>query len=263
MEVNAFVHKFSHPEERKKYLEMLKIGSAFDMRPRALFHYYGPDLIAYKKRFLSNPQVNYFLRLFSAYLTTHLEDDCPESWEECGPEFWEELITVYYPYYMKITIEQNQTEIFFTQLLKFAHWLDKRTGCSCYEIVKKCTEENWSELTSVESLLNDLLLYTFPNLYEEGWNTRAALEEITEQLRMCSSTVESLFEVRQVTETMIVLYDIAGDRTYQINNISKHMSPGILIFGEIGRKARELYWILFFTQTVYPPKAKQYIVVGG
>lgn len=147
---------FKSPKERQDFLMNLAIAAQFNLRNRGLVEYYGKDLISYKKDNPSDATRNEFLRLLSRFMTHHLEDNCPPSWRECTPSFWEQFIFTCIPHYIKITSHENQIETFLNELKKFISWLDKRARTSFYQVVSRMAEEAEPELKSCESLLNHL-----------------------------------------------------------------------------------------------------------
>ncbi|MFD1037797.1 hypothetical protein ACFQ3N_05155 [Virgibacillus byunsanensis] len=260
VEVKMWVHKFSHPDEHKEYIEKLKISSEFDMRYRGLVLFYGDDLITYKLKHRTSKRVNEFLRIFSKYLTDHLEDNCPSSWKECQPSFWEEFIFACYPHYMQISIKQRESDIFLAQLKKFVYWLDQRSGCSWYEVVEKYAEEALSELRASEQVLNNLLLYSFPHLNTKSWNPTQDMTRIENNLKTCNETINSIFEVKHLADNIVTVCDIDSTQTYQIVNFPvKKLLPGYLLDGSMGKMHDDIYWTWHFTEGIYPQKAKKYI----
>lgn len=258
--VKAFMHQLSGPDERKEYLDMLLLGSKFDMRARAIFFFYGPDLIAYKRKHPTSPKVNEFLRIFSAYLTTQLEDDCPPSWAECGPSFWEELFTTALPHSIRVSVNKKEISHFLVQLKRFVLWLDKRSGCSWYQVVEKYVEEYKHELQVCEDLINELHLAAFPKLHQNGWDPVKDMERISSELKACSATLAGLFEVRETTDLITTIHDLNSSTTYQVVHFpAKKQIPGILIDGVIGKTEEDFYWTWYFTEGVFPNGAKKYI----
>lgn len=259
-EVKAWVHEISSPEEREEYIERFKLGKEFDMRHRALVHFYGADLIAYKRKHRSSKQVNEFLRTFSRYLTHHLEDDCPPSWKAYQLHFWEELIFAYFPNQMKLSTKQNESMIFLTQLKKFVYWLDQHTGCTWFDIVEKLADEALLELKTCECLLNGLILHLYPEIHQKNWNMRADMERIDHNFNACSKTVDSIFEIKQIAGDIITVKDIDTKLTYQITDFPvKGLTIGILLDGIIGKTDDDFYWSWHLTLGLYPQKGKKYI----
>lgn len=259
-EVKAFIHQFSHPDEHKEFMEMMKLGSTFDMRPRAMMHFYGSDLIAYKRKHRSNPQVNEFLRIFSTYLTTYLEDECPESWEECSLAFWEELIIGCFPKYMKIHTKQRETKIFLMQLKRFVHWLDERTGGTWFSVVEKFVEDYRPEIEKSERMFNELYLHVYPKLNDKDWNPGKDVDQILKNLDGCSSTRNSVFELTNISDTIVSFYDLDRRETYQLIDFpAEKDSLNFLVQGVIGKRADDFFWRLYLIDSIYPNKLKRYI----
>lgn len=124
------------PQERQEIVRNLATSSEFEMRYRGVFEYFGKDFITYKRLAPTDSDRNEFLRIIAKYMTECLEDNCPTSWKQCQQAFWEELIFTYYPHVLHITPDQNETEKFIAQLLKFLHWLDKKAELLGIQLVK-------------------------------------------------------------------------------------------------------------------------------
>ncbi|MCT2535464.1 hypothetical protein NC661_18265 [Aquibacillus koreensis] len=264
VQIKTFMHEFTYEGEREEYLDMLRLGSKFNMRYRALVCFYGRDLIAYKRKHLTSPQVNEFLRIFSAYLTTNLEDDCPDSWSACTPEFWEEFIIEYIPRHITITKKQMEMKNLLIQLKRFICWLDQQGSCSWFAFVEKYVENVIGEMMTCERALNDLFAYTYPNYNQADWSPIEDLNNIMANLEQCDTTVNSIFEVRKMSESIVSLYDIDTTRTYELIHFPlKKITPGILLDCVIGKKYDDIFWTLYFTDTVYPNKAQKYICFVG
>jgi len=260
LEVKTWMHEFKNQKEREEIIERLQLGLKFDMRYRALFQFYGKDLVDYKRKHLSSTQVNEFLKVFSNYLTTHLEDNCPPSWKDCQPSFWEEFIYAIIPHHMILSTKQNQSEIFLTQLKKFVRWLDQRSGCSWSKVVQKYAEESFTELNNCEKLLNALYLHTYPNLHHKKFDPVADSSKLDEQLQKYSDAHNSIFEVKKIFDEIITVIDINSKQTYQILNFPvKKLAPGILLDGVVAKNNDDFYWTWDFTMGVYPQKARKYI----
>ncbi|WP_138419311.1 hypothetical protein [Aquibacillus sediminis] len=258
MEEQAFMYAFSHPDERNKYLEMLQLGSEFDMRPRSIFTFYGQDLITYKQQHHSCPYVNEFLRIFSIFLN-EWDDDRADSWHQCKFHFWEALIIACMPNYIKVATKQNESQNFLTQLKKFVSWLDERNGCSWFETIEKIATENLSELQRCESILNDLYVQNYPHLNANNLGVLEDFDKVFSELEACSINMHSIFEVSQVSDDIITLIDLDTWKPYQIiNTATNKPSPGLLIEGVFGKKEEDLFWTLYFPNSVYPNKAKSY-----
>ncbi|MUK87649.1 hypothetical protein GMD78_04445 [Ornithinibacillus sp. L9] len=259
LQVRAWVKTISDPNEHKEFMERLHVGSQFDMRYRGLVEYYGDDLIAYKRKNLSSKHVNDFLYIFSKYLTDHLEDDCPPSWKEFHPQLWEEFIYACFPMYLDISLKQNKSEIFQKQLKKFIYWLDKRSGCSWYSTVEKCIEDGLEELKTCEKIFNALFLHSYPNLHQKDLNPLEDIAKIEARLQGCDTTLNSIFEVTNITDGIVSVRDIDTNTALQIAAFPTTISTGILLEGTIGMNNYDFYWTWLATQAVYPNKAQNYI----
>ncbi|MCR2822250.1 hypothetical protein [Lederbergia panacisoli] len=259
-EVKMWVQDFTHPEEQKEFLKKLAISSQFSMRYRGLIHFYGDDLIAYKRKYPSSDKVNEFLRIFSAFLTDHLEDNCPSSWKECTPAFWEELIYTIFPHYMIVSTKQQETKTFLFQLKKFVRWLDRRSGCSWSKIVGKFADDAYSELKMCEQFLNKIYLISFPQVHRKDWCLAEDIDKIVEKLDACSDSVNSIFQVKSTLNNIITVEDLYTGHSYQVLDFPvKNLPIGILLDGDIGKLQRDFFWSWLDTQGVFPEIAKKYI----
>lgn len=264
VEVKAHVHTFSHPDEHKEFLERLTLGRQFDLRFRALIHYYGDDIIAYKRKYPTSQKVNEFLRIFSNYLTDYLEDDVPSSWQECQSTFWEELIYFFYPHFMKTSIKQRESISFLSQLKKFVYWLDQRTGCSWYKEVEKYAETAREDLQTCERLLNALYLQAHPQLHDKNWNPMEDILKMNEHVQSYSHVVEGIFEVKAVEQHIIIVEEIDSGQSFQIVDFPvEKLVPGILLDGIMGKMVDDFFWSWQMTLGVYPAKAKAYSKEGS
>jgi flavodoxin len=260
VEIKTWMHTFNHPDEQKEYIEKIKLGSQFDMRFRALFEFYGDELIAYKRKYNTSERVNEFLRILSKYFTEHLENKIPTSWKECYPPFWEELINAIFPHYMRFPIKQNQSKIFLTQLKKFVRWLDKRTGYKAYKTVEMLADESIHELVCCEQLLNELHLYFFPKANNNNWDPFEDLSIIEGRLKECCSTVDAIFQVKSIINGDVILCDIQTQQLYHLKTFPvQNLFSGILLHGIIGKRIEDTHWTWHFTEGVYPNRAKKYM----
>ncbi|MGY0693883.1 hypothetical protein ACW2QC_14030 [Virgibacillus sp. FSP13] len=259
--VKVQMHPFSSPKEREAILEKLRIGSQFFMRARGLSKFYGDDLIAYKRKKGSGKHANEFLRIFANYLTDNLEDNCPSSWKECQPSFWEELIFVHYPHHIKISIKQRESEIFLLQLKRFVRWLDHRAGTSWYELVEQYAQQASPELAMCERLLNHLYLRSYPNIHQSDWDFEKDITANESELNNCTQSIHSAFQVKEVFNEIITVTDIDSGRDYQIDEMPCNIIyPGMIVCGVIGKKGDDFYWTWYVTEGVYPARAKDYFL---
>jgi hypothetical protein len=244
---------FQSPRDRQVFLWNLAISSEFDMRHRGLLEFYGNDLIAYKQERPKDRARNEFLRILANYLTTILENQCPPSWKDCQPPFWEEFISNCIPHLMKITPEEKEVETIFIQLKKFALWLDKRMGTSFFKVIEVYSEEAEADLKSCERLLNQL-----PNLHLRDCDPKKELEKALKKGFSKNNSIHSCFEMTKLIENMVVLKDIQTNKDYHIHNLpSQSVIPGFFLTGEIRQDSNGKECIII--DSVYPPKAKTYM----
>ena len=140
------------------------------MRYRGLLEFYENDLITYK---LENPKSkarNQFLELLAKYFTVYLEEDCPTSWEDCQPPFWEEFLFTFYPFHLKVTPDEKEVEQFVLELKKFVRWINRNDKSSDYEYIDKYVKEALIDLKECEHLINRLYLHTFPRIHHADWD---------------------------------------------------------------------------------------------
>lgn len=251
---------FSNPNEHKKVLSKIKISSQFGMRYRGLFEFYGDDLITYKLEYPNSKPRNEFLSVFAKYLTEYLEDDCPSSWEECQPLFWEEFLFSFYPFHIKLTPKEKEVEKFLSELKKFIRWLDRRVGSSCYELIEKYIEESFTELKDCEYLINRLYLQTFPRIHHDDWDPQMDFINNCYQLEECKEKLLSIFEVKNLNGPIVVVTALDSNRSYYIKGLPYELiTPGIIISGTIGRKNGEWFWTWNQPESVFPERSKKYL----
>ncbi|WP_445506666.1 hypothetical protein [Niallia sp. 03190] len=257
-QTKIMLHPIENSQERQKFLKKIQISSHFNMRFRALFEFYGDDLIEYKQDHFSDDHRNEFLRIFSSYMTDYLEDKIPSSWKKCKTPFWEKLIFLYFPLSIKITPEKKEAEAFMSELQKFSQWLDHRANTGFCKVIGKYTEA-FNDLKACEQLLNHLFLSTFPNIHQKDWDYNRDLEKLEEEFSEFKDTNDSLFEVTRIFSDTIVLTDIHSKRIYNIQGLPLDLViPGMILHGVIGKKANNLFWKWHHTDGVYPQKAKRY-----
>lgn len=249
-------------KERQQIFLDLATSSEFDMRHRGIFEYYGKDLIAYKREKLSDQERNEFLRIFSKFMTDCLEDNCPSSWKNCQPTFWEELILTFYPHTMNISPDEKSTENFLGQLLRFVRWLDKRNGTSHYPIVENYALNAVSELKTCERLLNALFIIHYPHIFHDDWDFEADHERMMQKLDECVDKRSDLFEVTSIEDDSIVLTKFNSKKSYRVDGMpSELMIPGMLLMGMLGKHHRSQHWSWILTEGVYPPCGKRFITL--
>ncbi|WP_445509796.1 hypothetical protein ACUMHR_20800, partial [Rossellomorea marisflavi] len=144
------------PEDHQDMLDMFRVSREFKMKYRGLLCYYGKDFVAFKKENRVSAGRNLFLEVISSYMTIHLEDECPASWDECPLSFWEELIFTYLPSKTKILPEKNFTHLFLHELHDFLSWLDERDLTVLSPKVLPFIKESLPMLSRYESLFVDL-----------------------------------------------------------------------------------------------------------
>ncbi|MBV7507845.1 hypothetical protein KW850_21685 [Bacillus sp. sid0103] len=261
-QMRVFMHPFANPKERKEFLMNLAISSEFEMRHRGLFEYYGKDLIAYKQEKPSDTQRNEFLRILSKFMTTRLEDNCPPSWKDCQPSFWEELIFTFYPHNLDVSKDQKEVESFLFQLRKFVRWLDKRVGTSWYSVIKTYTDEASPDLNICEKLFNAFMLRDYPRMHHKDWDPFQDLEKTNQSFNLCTEKVSSVFEVTSMIEDNIIVTDFDTKRTFYLKDFSSNLfMPGLIINGLIGKKEKQLTWHLLLADAFCPQRGKKYITI--
>ncbi|SHG88884.1 hypothetical protein [Ornithinibacillus halophilus] len=260
IEIRSFVKIFSRPDEHKEVLEMIQIGAEFNMPNRAIMEFYGRDLIAYKRRYKSNEQVNHFLHILSHYMKEYYDKDCPKSWKECQPSFWEELLITYLPTIIKISVNQIETRQFLFQLKKFVRWLDKTTGSSWYEKVSADIEEYKMELIACEATLNDVFQSMYPKIHDSDWDPRKDIHTIINRMEECTDTFHSLFEVLEINGEVITVCDNELKLPFHILGFpTAHLQIGMMLCGMIGKESGDNYWTWYITDGIYPHKAGEFI----
>jgi len=259
-ETRVWMVPFSNDGERLEFLNNLQIGSEFDMRYRGLVEFYGKDFIAYKQEQYFDQDRNDFLRIFSSYMADFLEDDCPPSWKQCTPQFWEEFIVCYIPYFIKVTEDQKQVETFMKQLKSFVKWLDKRAHTWWYKYIINFCKRHRSDLKACEALINHLYLADFPKVFHDDWNYQHDLDLLLETYKDYDATVHSVFEIKKTDQDIALLYDLKTSRSYSIIGLpEKLIRPGILMHGIIGKKDEYIFWDWHHTDNISPLKSKDYI----
>ncbi|MCA1057313.1 hypothetical protein LCM10_20430 [Rossellomorea aquimaris] len=255
-----WLQEFSGPGEHTDFLENLKISQEFNMRHRGLMLFYGQDFIAYKKEQKANKKRNEFLQTLSHYMTDHLEDDCPSSWEECPASFWEELIFAYLPHYTKIIPEKNYTETFLLQLRTFVRWLDKRKGTSFTNLVEDYIIEGTPILKKCEALLNHLFLKDYPRFHQSDWDYEGDQKRWEQSLEKYSNTIDGMFRVTAFADECVILKDLHTHHTYMTKSLPVNkLSTTTIITGILGQKPHELVWDWLATINVFPEKGEKYI----
>lgn len=245
--------QFPSPRDQQVFLRNLAISSEFDMRHRGLLEFYGNDLIAYKQEKHMDLARNEFLRILANYLTTILENQCPSSWKDCQPPFWEEFIINCIPHLMKITPEEKEVESILFQLKKFARWLDKRIGTTFVKVIETYSEEAEADLKICERLLNQQ-----PNLHLRDCDPQKEFEKALKKSSTKNNSIHSCFEITGLSENTVILKDIKTNKDYQVHNLtSKSVFPGFFLTGELRKDSNGKESIII--DSVYPPKAKTYM----
>ncbi len=248
------------PKERQDIFRDLATSSEFDMRYRGVFEYYGKDLLIYKRLEPSDEARNEFLRILAKFMTECLEDNCPSSWKQCQPAFWEELIFAYFPHVMRISPDNKETENFISQLLKFIRWLDKQAGTSWYSLVEEYSLIAFPDLQKCEKLLNLIFLRDFPRIHHEDFNPRKNIEKLTKAYKQFPHKLDSLFEVTSITHDSIVLTEFGTKFTYCIQGLPDTLiQPGMIFNGILVKRNDELFWHWYLTDGIYPQRGKRYI----
>ncbi|QQZ07731.1 hypothetical protein [Heyndrickxia vini] len=258
-QIRVQMKHFSGLDERKEFIKKIEISSQFNLRYRGLFAFYIDDLIEYKQERPTSHSRNEFLTILGKYLTEYLEDDCPSSWINCEPTFWEELLFSFYPFRIKITPKEKEVEQFLVELKKFTRKLDKKYGSSFKPLVDKIIEESSEELIKCEHLLNRLFIDQYPRIHHKDWNPQLEIKKHHQKLDKCHETIESVFEVTNLNGPIIVVSTLDTNLSYFIKGLPYEMiSVGDLFSGGIGKKKDEWIWTWILTQSVFPPRAKKF-----
>jgi hypothetical protein len=249
-QVGTKMVQFPSPRDQQVFLWNLAISSEFDMRHRGLLEFYGNDLIAYKQEKHKDQARNEFLRILANYLTTILENQCPPSWKDCQPPFWEEFINNCIPHLIKITKEGKEVETNLLQLKKFASWLDMRFSTSFLKVIEVYSEEAKADLTVCETLLN-----SHPNLHLRDCDPQKEFEKSLKNTSRKMATIQGCFEIIEVLDHSVVLKDIETNKVYDIRNLqSSLVIPGFYMTGELTKDSTGI-----IIDSVYPPKARTYM----
>ncbi|MCQ6280879.1 hypothetical protein [Bacillus sp. EB600] len=252
---------FNSPEEHQQMLRDLATSSEFDMRHRGLFEYYGKDFITYKRLKPFDQARNEFLRIIAKFMSECLEDNCPSSWKQCQPSFWEELIFTFYPHTMNISPNNNETENFIGQLLKFVRWLDKQAGTSWYPAVEEYALIAFPELQKCEKLLNSLFLRDYPRIHHEDYNPSQDFEKVNQQFNQCPIKLGGIYEVTSVLDDSVILMDLKTKQSYSIKGLPDDLIvPGMIMDGTIGKQKSDLFWYWYVTIGIFPQRAKNFIM---
>lgn len=248
------------PKERQEILMNLATSSEFEMRHRGIFEYYGKDFITYKRLNPSDEARNEFLRIIAAFMAECLEDNCPTSWKQCKPPFWEELIFTFYPHRMHFSPDQKETEKFIAQLLKFVRWLDQRAGTSWYPIVEEYSLIAFPDLQKCENMINYFILRDFPQIHHKEFNPRENIKKVTQKYEQFPVKVEGIFEVTAIVNDSILLSELETNDTYGIQGLPVNLvQPGMIFAGSLGKQTDDLYWYLYLAIGIYPQTGKKYI----
>lgn len=248
------------PEERQKLLDMLKIGSEFEMRNRALVHYYGPDFIQYKRERPKDIRRNYFLSVISKYMTDYLEDDFPPSWQECDQAFWEEFLLAHYPYHLKISSEHNEFENFSKELQKFTRWLDIKYHTRHAQVVRELIDLYFNDLKSCETALNILFKHTFPNMLNKESDIQAEILIHLDQMDQFDESTFTLLKINNINGPIVHATDLESNRSLQLIDLPlKAITPGVIVGGTIGKQDGSWLWTWYSPLVVFPSKAEKYL----
>ncbi|WP_066298499.1 hypothetical protein [Bacillus sp. FJAT-29937] len=260
-QINVRSFPINSEREREELLQNIQLSSQFNMRYRGLFEYYGKDLIAYKREKPRDQNRNEFLRIISAFMNYYLEDTCPTSWENCQPEFWEELIITIFPLHMRVTPQKKEVEKFLLELRKFVRWLDRKANTSWSRIIEYYIEKYHAQLKMCEQLLNTHFLLHFPQIHaSEKWNPLHDIQIIKEVSSQFHDTTNSIFKISSANENTSLITDLWNHRDYVVIGLNSNRAmEGILLDGSIGKKDGDIYWQWYFTEGVYPDNAIKYI----
>lgn len=252
-DLKVYMKSFESPKERKELMKNMSVAAEFQLRHRGLFEYYGKDMIAYKLENRKSLKRNDFLHTLGQYMAYLLEDDCPQSWHECAHEFWEDLILLYYPHFMKVSLKQNETKNFLHQVQKFSKWLDKRHGTQIYPLISHIATTVLTDLEYCERLMNILFLRDFPQVHETSWDPNQDLEKLNERIDQSEDYFDSLFVVTAVTDDVVELTEVRTDRIFLVNDIpTDYVKVGIYMGGILVKQPDSIYWNWHLTDGIFP-----------
>ncbi|MCM2591948.1 hypothetical protein [Rossellomorea marisflavi] len=248
------------PEDHQDMLDMFRVSREFKMKYRGLLYYYGKDFVAFKKENRDSQGRNLFLEVIASYMTLHLEDECPDSWNECPYPFWEELIFTYLPSKTKILPEKNFTHLFLHELHAFLTWLDEREHTALSPKVLPFIKESLPMLSRYESLFADLFLRNYPKMHQPDWNYRADMAIADQKWNLYAERAQGLFQVHSIEKEGILFIDLLTRFPYFIRNVPVHrIDEGMVIAGAIGRRESGMVWDLVFPDGFFPKRGIKYI----
>ncbi|OCA82263.1 hypothetical protein A8F94_20330 [Bacillus sp. FJAT-27225] len=257
-QITSFTHEFTYPGEREEMIKKLQISKQFEMRNRGLMKFYGNDLIAWKLRKPSDPIRNEFLRILAGFMADYLEDNCPDSWQQCGQPFWEELVAAYLPHCIHISQQEQEHRLFLSQLRRFAYWIDKREKTSILPTIETLSTQLQQELSICESLLNRLTETAYPGILSGNLDINKTLERNFQKLDSYYSTLPGLFEVSSSINSVFKLIDLETGSAYHVTGLPESVPPGFLLQGAIGKGKGTMFWEWCYLAGVFPPSSKKF-----
>ncbi|WP_193224508.1 hypothetical protein [Bacillus sp. B1-b2] len=243
-------------QNRSQILKKIEISSSFNMKYKALFEYYGDDLIEYKKLDLDNKQRNDFLRIFSSYLTDFLEDTMPTSWKKCSTSFLKQLCYLYLPSTVQISQNKNHITLFLEEFRHFATWLDKKENTKWMEFIDKHLT-TLQTLQTCEDLHHTLFLQLYPTYLHSTRNDQKHMEKVKQLLNQCQEVEDGLFQIRAINTQTVSISNIFTNRIYDIHSTEiqeKHL--GIILDVSIGIYKNHSTWTILVPLGIYPKEAK-------
>ncbi|WP_409252873.1 hypothetical protein V1502_02780 [Bacillus sp. SCS-153A] len=260
LSVKVMSQTISSPEERAQIIENVQIGSTFNMRMRGHLLFYGKDLTGYAKSTTVTPNTTNFLHLLSNFLYAKSDHGPLDSWNDCSHAFWDEFITTYCLYTLKLSHKEKEAERFLFQLTKFGKWMDTHRETSLLAIILPSIEAHKPDVILCEKILNRLLKNQFPNLLDKNWNRVEALDKMKAAYSRYTDVVDGLFEVTGIIEKVVVIKHLETNQSYTVKGLTSNLlKPQLLLDGEIGRRFKETKWNWFFTLGVYPQLSRDYL----
>lgn len=263
-QIRIWSKPISGPKEQMEILEKVKTIQQFGMRHRGLFEFYGDDLITYKREKPKSSDRNKFLKVLSTYFTDYLEDDCPNTWQECQSSFWEEFLIIFYPTQIILTPNEKEVETFLFELKKFTRWLDRKTGCSSHVMINHLIEESKADLKKCEHLINELFKHAYPDIFKnKGHLEPSDLPKLLD-IPKYDNMKTVIFEIKEINNELFIMTDILQNIDYLLNGLPQQIiSPDLLIHGIIGRNNGDFVWTWLSPANVMPLRAKKMILGEG
>jgi hypothetical protein len=175
------------------------------------------------------------------------------SWQDIGFMFWEELIT-YEFMYDGIDICYEHANSFFSVLIEFIEWLDRKYNWNYSSYIKYIINKNKHDLLDCIYLRNRMKKENKLHFHEEVYTFRMKNEE----------KIPGLFLVEDRKEESVYTYELVTNKRFKfkipkiINN--KVLKVGIVFHAIIGKSLAEFEYELVYLKCIYPPKAVSYLI---